>query len=83
MEKAINIKEAAAILSISVNQLYRLTSAHKVPFFQIGAAIRFLPSQLEKFMLGEWTPRAPKRRPGRQMKIYPQKFTPETDPHFQ
>jgi excisionase family DNA binding protein len=83
MEKALTIKEAAHILGISVNQLYRLTGDNKVPFFHIGAAIRFLPSQLEKFMLGEWTPKAPKRRPGRQIKLYPQKFTPETDPKLQ
>ncbi len=70
MEKALNIKTAADILGITPTHLYRLTGENKVPFFRVGSAIRFLPSQLEKFMLGEWQPAAPKRRRGGQVKDY-------------
>lgn len=70
METAITVREAAKVLNCTETNLYRLISANKVPFFRLGGAVRFLPSQLQKFMLGEWTPKAPKRRPGRQLKVY-------------
>ncbi len=70
MEKALTIKEAADLLRVTTTFLYRLTGEGKVPHFRVGAAVRFLPSQLEKFMLGEWKAKPPKRRPGRQIKDY-------------
>ena len=70
VEKDLNIKTAVDILGITPTHLYRLCAEGKVPYCKIGSAIRFLPSQLEKFMLGEWTPRALRRGPGRQIKDY-------------
>lgn len=70
MEKALTIKEAADLLRVTTTHLYRLTGENKVPHFRLGSAIRFLPSQLEKFMRGEWTPKAPMRKRGRQVRDY-------------
>lgn len=83
MEKAIKIPEAADILGITTTHLYKLCALNKVPCFKIGVAVRFLPSQLELFMKGEWTPKAPKRRSGGQVRISPKVFDPDTDPRFQ
>jgi len=82
MEKAITIKEAAAILGITPTHLYRVVAKNKIPHFRIGLAVRFLPSQLELFMRGKWEPKVPKRRPGRQVKVYPQQFDSETNPRL-
>jgi excisionase family DNA binding protein len=79
METALTVKQVAPLLGCTETNLYRLISAGKIPFFRLGGAVRFLPSQLELFMRGEWTPKAPKRRPGRQLKVYPVEVTPETN----
>jgi excisionase family DNA binding protein len=53
MEKQIlTTKEAAKFLSISRDQLYKLTGARKVPFYSpTGGKIYFLRSDLEEWIL--------------------------------
>lgn len=39
-------EEAAALLRISVSQLYHLTSSRRIPFLKVGQALRFDRSRL-------------------------------------
>ena len=83
MEKALTPPEIAEVLSLPLKQVYKLAEKGLIPVAKVGRQWRALPSQLELFLKGQWEPKAPKRRPGRQVKEYPQEFNPETDGRLQ
>lgn len=82
MERALKPRQVAELLAIHIDRYYELANKGQIPAFRLGREWRTDPEQLRKFMAGEWKP-TPKRRPGRQVKIYPQEFNPATDPQFQ
>ncbi len=83
MERALKPKQVAEILNVHIDRVYELANRGEIPAFRLGREWRTSPSQLEKFMAGEWKPAAPKRRRGRQLTIYPQVFDSETNPKLQ
>jgi len=50
MEKLICPKEAAEVLGIKPDTLYRWTAERKIPFLKIEGAIRFRPSALQAWI---------------------------------
>jgi excisionase family DNA binding protein len=70
LEKALKPKQVADLLAIHVDRYYEMAKRGEIPAFRLGREWRTAPSQLEKFMLGEWKAKPPKRRPGRQIKDY-------------
>ena len=50
-ERFYTSEETAEILSISVDQLYKLRIAGKIHYRQIGSSIRYSKSDIEEFQL--------------------------------
>lgn len=82
LEKALLPAEIADLLNLPLAQFYKLAARGKLPLFKVGNQWRAKPSALDLFMRGEWKP-VVKRRPGRQLKVYPAEFNPATDIRFQ
>jgi excisionase family DNA binding protein len=70
IEQAFKPHQVAQILQIHIDRYYELANRGEIPAFRLGREWRTAPSQLEKFMIGEWKAKPPKRRPGRQIKDY-------------
>jgi excisionase family DNA binding protein len=59
MEKLICPKEAAEMLGIKPDTLYRWTAERRIPFLKIEGAIRFRPSALADWIRArEFSPKA-------------------------
>lgn len=54
-------EEAAALLRISVSQLYHLTSSRRIPFLKVGQALRFERRRLLEELTNEPGASAPER----------------------
>ncbi|MDQ3913752.1 MAG: helix-turn-helix domain-containing protein [Actinomycetota bacterium] len=54
--------EAAALLRVSVAQLYHLTSKKQIPFTKVGGALRFDRNALLSFIADGAPPQAPSKR---------------------
>ena len=54
--------EAAALLRVSVAQLYHLTSKKQIPFTKVGGALRFDRNALLSFVADGVPPRTPSER---------------------
>lgn len=53
--KLLTIKEVSGMLSISVRTIYRLVADDKFPKpLKMGHLIRFRPSDIERYIAGEW-----------------------------
>ena len=50
MKKLLTIKEAADILGVSVNTIYKWTSAKKIPYVKVGGRVMFDPDDLEAWI---------------------------------
>ena len=50
MEKLIGPKEAAEVLGIKPDTLYKWTADRKIPFLKIEGAVRFRPSALQEWI---------------------------------
>ena len=70
MQPTLKPKEVAFLLGIHIDRYYALARAGEIPAFRLGREWRTAPTQLEKFMAGEWKAKPSKRRPGRQIKDY-------------
>jgi excisionase family DNA binding protein len=46
----LNISQAADFLRLSVPQIYRLTSEHRIPFIKCGKRVIFSADKLRKWM---------------------------------
>lgn len=49
-DEILTIKEAAALLKISVPTMYQLRAQHKIPYKKIGDSIRFSKLELIKWV---------------------------------
>jgi excisionase family DNA binding protein len=59
MEKLICPKEAAEVLGIKPDTLYRWTAERRIPFLKIEGALRFRPSTLQEWLQRrEFSPKA-------------------------
>ena len=70
MDRALTAKEAAEILHVTDEHLYRLCKKGLVPCVKLGRSWRFTQALLEKFLAGEWQPQKPKPKRGRPRKDY-------------
>ena len=72
LEKALKPAQVAELLSIPLSTFYGLAHRGRIPAFKVGGQWRTEPEQLRKFIAGEWTPPAPKRKRGRPLTDYSQ-----------
>ena len=72
LETALKPKDIAELLAIPISTVYGLAHRGEIPAFKAGGQWRFLPSLIEKYMRGEWTPPTPKRKRGRPLTDYSQ-----------
>jgi excisionase family DNA binding protein len=59
LEKLIDLKEAADVIRIKPDTLYRWVTTHRIPFIRVGSALRFRPSALQEWIRRrEFSPKA-------------------------
>jgi len=46
----LTVEELSKYLKLNPNHIYRLKAAHKIPFIQIGGAVRFNKADIEKWL---------------------------------
>ena len=51
------VKEVADYLRVSSSWVYKEASADRLPVRHMGAMLRFVPSEIEAFALGNWQPK--------------------------
>lgn len=53
----LNVHEAAQYLGFAVNYVYKLTAAHRIPFYRpVGRKVMFRRSELDKWVNGSRVP---------------------------
>lgn len=49
-KRAMTVAEVAELFTLSKQQMYKLVSAQRIPYFRVGGSIRFDPSVLAQWL---------------------------------